>query len=132
MNASEKLLAAALALAICMPAARAQPRLSAWISGGIGLEERAAMAQGRDKFNLQLVFAHRASGAYLAQVDVLIGDEKGAVLLRTRTEGPFLYAQIRPGSYSIAATFRGKTQTRRVQVGEGRPAVIAMYWEEGE
>lgn len=124
------LLAAFLGAFAC--AAPAQERLSAWISGGIGREERAAMSQHRDEFNLQLVFVQRRSGAYLAQVDTLIGDAEGRILLRARSEGPFLYARLAPGAYRVAATFRGRTESRRVAVAAGRPTIVTLYWEEGD
>lgn len=124
-------LAIALALLALVPARAAEP-LSAWISGGIGLEEREAMARHRNEFNLQLVFVHRPSGAYLAQVDTLIADRDGKILLRARSDGPFLYARLAPGAYSIAATFRGRTESRHVTVAAGRPSVVTLYWDEGD
>lgn len=127
-----RLLPLALALAALAPLAAGEDRLSAWISGGIGLEEREAMAQHRDQFNLRLVFAHRSSGAYLAQVETLIADADGRILLRVRSEGPFVYARLAPGAYSIAATFRGRTESRRVAVAAERATVVTFYWDEAD
>ena len=122
---------AALALAAAWPAA-AQAPLSAYISGGIGLEERAAMEARRGQFNLQLTFALQPSGNYLAAVETLIADGQGSILLRIRSDGPFVWAQLAPGTYAVAATYRQRTQSRRITVPARGAARAAFYWSDAQ
>jgi hypothetical protein len=119
------LLAAALA-----GAAAADGRLSAYISGGIGEEERALLEASREYFNLRLAFAVRGSGEYLAAVRVAIADDSGAGLLETQADGPLFYARLAPGTYVVTAAYGDDVQTRRVRMGAQGAAELVFYWPE--
>ena len=121
----------ALLLAFALHAAfAAQAQVPPYVSGGIGAEERAALLPHRSDFNLQLTFAARRSGNYLAGVEVSITDGHGIEVLRAESKGPFFFAQLVPDTYTVRATFQGETQTRRVKVGPAGAATLALYWEE--
>ena len=122
--------AALLALALVSPLHATDRPLSAYISGGVGLEERAAMRPHEAEFNLRLLFALSPSGQYLSAVHTLVADERGEILLRVDSEGPFVWMRLAPGTYSIAVTVRGQTQNRRVTLDAGRAAVIPFYWKD--
>lgn len=47
--------------------------------------------------NLQLVFARTGDGAYLADVDVTIADQRGHEVLSLDSSDPLLFAQLPPG-----------------------------------
>ena len=81
------------------------------LHGGIGEEDRAAMAQKTTGHNLRLTFARKGSGAYLSDVKVVIRDRKGAVVVDSVASGPWLYARLPDGDYSISATAQGSTQS---------------------
>ena len=56
-----------------------QPQMSGnikYVTGGVGLEERAAMAKMENNYNLRLIFATR-SGLYLANVTTDISGPDG-------------------------------------------------------
>lgn len=87
-----------------------------YMSGGTGSDERAALEAKAGRFNLKLIHA-APNGDYVSDVKVRISDAKGAALIDTVTEGPLLYAQLPPGSYSIVCSFGGQEQKRSVTVG---------------
>lgn len=62
-----------LAAALLALPAWADGRLEAYISGGIGEEDRAVLTASRDYYNLRLAFAVRGSGEYLSAVRAACG-----------------------------------------------------------
>ena len=84
--------------------------------GGIGLEDRAVMAQKASDHNLRLTFARKGSGAYLSDVKVVIRNKQGTVLVDTVASGPWLLARLPTGEYTVTATEQGNTLTRTVSI----------------
>ena len=123
-------LAFALAILFTSTPLAAEERLSAYITGGVGLEERSQFLTYRGEFNLRLVYAVRRTGHYLANVETIIADDAGEVLLKVRSEGPFVFAKLAPGRYRIAATFRDETQRRDVTVAADKATVLQLYWDD--
>jgi len=90
-----------------------------FLSGGVG-EDSAAQIQARaNEFNLKLLFT-LVEGNYLSDVGVAIRDSGGRTLVEQVADGPFFLAKLPPGSYTVAATYEGKTQTRKVNIGGGQ------------
>jgi len=116
--------------AMVAASAWADERLTAYISGGIGEEERAQLEASKDYFNLRLVFAARRSGEYLSAVRVRVADENGAALLEDDSEGPFFYVRLAPGSYVVTCWYGDEAQTQRVRLGEKRAETLVLYWIE--
>jgi hypothetical protein len=110
--------------------AAADGRLTAYISGGIGEEERAQFEASKDYFNLRLVFAARGSGEYLSAVRVRIADDQGIELLEDDSEGPLFYVRLAPGSYVVTARYGDEAQTRRVRLRETGAETLVLYWAE--
>lgn len=98
------------------------------VSGGIGASEREEMEQIKAQYNLRLLFAIAGSGAYVSNVRVQIQDVAGPVLLTTVTVGPWLYANLAPGSYQLTAEYAGQVQTKQVIVPPTGAASEAFYW----
>ena len=88
-----------------------------YLTGGVGLSERAHLEQMAKNYDLKLVFADPA-GAYLANVQVDIRNSNGASLIQRDSNGPWFYAELPAGQYTIIATHDGKTETRKVVVGK--------------
>lgn len=87
-----------------------------FVSGGIGEGGIAGFQAVEKSYDLKLMFA-ASSGHYLADVGVKISDAQGNTVIETTTEGPILLADMKPGRYTVEATFEGKTQSRKVTVG---------------
>ena len=103
--------------------------LIAHISGGVGIEERETFLARRGEFNLRLVYAMR-SGEYVAGVETLVAEEHdGHVILKLASDGPFVYARLNPGRYTLAATFRGETQRRSFVVPDHGAVDLVLPWK---
>jgi hypothetical protein len=92
-----------------------------YLSGGVGINERAAMDRMDKGYNLKVVFAE-PSGPYLANVNVEILNASGKKLVETTDNGPWFFAKLPDGKYRVVATFNGKKQAREVEIGKSLPA----------
>lgn len=134
-----------LLLALALPgAAFAQPLavleqgVVRFVSGGVGLDERAALAAMRSKFNVRFTAYVPRGGNYLADIAVAVRDGAGREVLATTMEGPFLLAALAPGAYSVAAKFADQSLGRRFTVPAEGPVDVYLpfddptaYWEKG-
>lgn len=100
----------------------------AFITGGTGKEEQAAIESMGGRFSLQLLFAV-TRGDYLADVSVRILDARGNVVLDTTSRGPFLYADLPSGVYTVEARFHDDTKRQNVRVGPRGPQRVSFYWD---
>lgn len=125
--------AAALLAALAAPAVEAQAPGSksdaaiAHLSGGIGVTEQEQLLAREKEFNLKLVFS-LVQGNYVADVAVKIADAKGRSLLEHLAPGPFFFARLPAGQYTVAATYEGRTLTRKVKLVEGRLRTEYLRW----
>lgn len=94
------------------------------LHGGIGAEDRAAMQSQAADYNLQLTFAVKGSGAYLSDVKVVIRDARGNAVLDTVASGPWLFARLPQGEFTVAASVMDQTLTQRLSV----PAAGRRDW----
>jgi hypothetical protein len=79
------------------------------------------------QFNLALQFSAQG-GAFLSGVRVEILDRSGRTVLDAVTEGPFFYAALPPGTYSVTASVEGQSTRRSVTVGAGRITRADFAW----
>ena len=108
--------------AACAYAQTSAPRADAaagvsYVAGGIGLEDRQRLAAREKDFNLKLVFT-LAEGNYLSDVDVAVKDAGGKSLLTLPASGPIVLVKLPRGSYVLQASYEGKAQTRKFNIGE--------------
>lgn len=82
-----------------------------YITGGVGLEERAAMDRMVNHYNVRLIFATH-SGAYLANVKVLVQNSNNRTLVDKKSNGPWFFVNLPKGQYKITAIHAGKKETR--------------------
>lgn len=81
-----------------------------YVSGGVGERERAELDALSDQFNLRLQFAIQDSGEYLSAVRVNILDARAATVLTAESKGPWFFAQLAPGDYTVEASLPDHTQ----------------------
>ena len=95
-----------------------------YLTGGVGLDERAAMEKAaKGNYNLQLVFAE-ATGPYLADVKVDIQGKDGKKLVDMSTNGPWFFVELPNGQYSITVIHDGRPEVRHLVVGKNFQKVI--------
>jgi hypothetical protein len=98
-----------------------------YLSGGVGKPEREQLRAMEKEFNLKLVFT-LADGKFVASVRVVVSDAKGRKLLEHVADGPYFMARLPAGQYSIAATYAGNSQTRKIEVAGGRLRSEQFRW----
>ena len=127
---AKPLLAVALALAagaaMALPMPRTENNVTV-LTGGVGEEEQAAMKAAARDYNLRMMFALRA-GNYLADVKVTILDARGQPVVDTVSDGPWLYAKLAPGTYTVIADNDGQRQTRKLRIAPSGDQHLAFYW----
>ncbi|HJV68443.1 hypothetical protein [Ideonella sp.] len=106
---------------------------SPFVEGGIGADETTALEAQRDQYSLWLITAVRVSGAYLAEVQLRITDERGRVLLERKMSGPWLLVNLPLGRYELQASYRGETLRRTATIHAGdHHQVIFHFGVQGE
>ena len=100
------------------------------MSGGVGKDQADAMRAVASRYNVRLVLAEarKPSAAFLAAVPVTLTDAEGRVLLRIKTDGPFLFLHLPPGRYSVKAKVTGRTLSRSFAVKSKGAQHIALIW----
>jgi hypothetical protein len=129
MMKSQVLLAAIAIAALSTPAAAQRAPGDVTVrSGGIGLEERAALEADRARYNLRLAFAE-SDGEYVADVRVRLITPDGRTVYEGTSEGPFLFARLPPGRYRLEAEYGGVTQVRTLEVGAAQAQpLVYLHW----
>jgi hypothetical protein len=100
-----------------------------WVSGGVGMEERSAIALLEGEYTLKIITAAKQKTAYATDVQFAIRDAGGAIVLDGQVEGPWTLVKLSPGTYIVEVTSRGEMQAQKVTVGDGPRAQIAFYFD---
>lgn len=73
--------------------------------GGVSVDEFAELNRRASDYQLKLVLAAKHSGAYLADVDVVVRSlPSRTVVLEHRSEGPLVLAELPTGRYEVTAS----------------------------
>ena len=82
-----------------------------YIYGGIGEGPQKSMQEIRKDYNFRLTFARPHSGAYLADVKVVLENTKShEKTIDVVSGGPLFFAKLPEGKYKVVATFGGNEQ----------------------
>ena len=98
-----------------------------YVSGGIGQEEIETLGRMGQAYDLKLVFAEKA-GNYLSDVEVIVKDAGSNTLLETVSQGPWFFAKLPMGKYTISATMQGETRRQVARVTPHRQTTLYFYW----
>jgi hypothetical protein len=98
----------------------------AYVSGGIGEHQQAAMRAAAGRYSLMMTFAER-DGDFLNDIKVNIANSGGHTVLDTLS-GPMLLVDLPPGQYTVRADFGGETLVRSVDVKRGQNRELAYAW----
>lgn len=98
------------------------------VAGGVGLNARSMLSsEARPEHNVKMVFS-LDTGNYLADVSVKVTDANGRTVIDGVSDGPWLYAKLPPGNYTVRATYNDKTVTRRIGIGRSGQRVAYLRW----
>ena len=100
-----------------------------YMTGGVGLDESAAMKAAEKDFTLSLLFAQTKRGEFVSDVTVSIKDKTGKIVLDALSDGPVLLARLPAGAYTVSADYDGKVLVRKVQVEAKGVARAGFVWQ---
>jgi hypothetical protein len=130
--------AAALGLAVVFGTAAAQSSVAVE-SGGVDTHELAVLKTRAHDFSFELTLAAKHSGAYLADVDVVVNRlPDGEVVLEHRTKGPLMLADLPPGRYRLDARYddvlpgAASHVRRNFEVTSGGLRRMVIYFDTGD
>jgi len=93
-------------------------------------DDAAALRHVARYYPLELEFARTAPGGrQLADVDVMIKDRSGRMMLRAKVEGDLMLAQLPAGEYAVSATYNGVALQKSVTVEQGRHQKLDFAWK---
>ncbi|MBM3115506.1 hypothetical protein [Jeongeupia naejangsanensis] len=98
-----------------------------YVSGGVGDEEVAALRAVQGSYNLHLLFVG-SNGHYLSGTRVVVKNAKSEAVLDAESTGPYFYAKLPAGRYSVSASNDGQTQTRSLQLGTKGGKQTTFRW----
>jgi hypothetical protein len=103
-----------------------------FVSGGVGGDEQDAMQAMRADYNLHMLFSIRDTGEYLSDVKVSITDSSGNIVMESVSDGPMLFAKLKPGLYNVAADRNGQVIRKTTTIKGSRKASLFFNWLEEE
>jgi hypothetical protein len=106
-----------------------------WRCGGVGLEERDALARLEAGANLKLIFAAGPRGEYLANVEVALSDRQSKVAaVRFIAEGPICLIKAPAGSYRVDASVGDRKSSVSATLAEDprHPAMVVVRFPGGD
>lgn len=98
-----------------------------YLSGGVSDEEQAQLEAVSNEYNLKILMAIQ-EGNYLADVPVTISDASDTTILAAVSKGPFLYASLPPGTYTVSAIYEGDSKEDTVTVAADEQAQVEFFW----
>jgi hypothetical protein len=116
---------ACIAFALAAPAAQAGQAYTG-MTGGVGVDSRAAMMTRYHDYNLHLAFAE-PDGSFLAAVRVRVHDARGNVVYDGPSVGPYLFLEVPPGRYRITAQHGDARAERTAVAGEAGGAFTYFH-----
>ena len=100
-----------------------------YVTGGVGLDESAAIKAAERDFNLSLLFAQNKRGEYLSDIKVSIADKAGKIVLKVVSDGPMLLARLPAGVYKVSAEHEGTILVKTVRLEAKGVARASFVWQ---
>jgi len=94
----------------------------AYLAGGIGSDEAAAMRRAAASYPLMLELVAPGGGGhgeYVADAQVEIDNPAGKAVLATTVDGPLLLVRLPAGSYALHVAWNGTVKRRNVTLARG-------------
>lgn len=89
-----------------------------YVSGGIGEEEKEMLKAREHEFNVRVLIAS-PRGEFVSNVGLRFLDDKGTPLVQINYAGPYVYAKMIPGTYTLeTAAFNGEHKMSKFTVGD--------------
>lgn len=101
-----------------------------YLSGGIGLDESAAMKRAAKKYPLELVFIRKgtARNEYSSDAQVKITDKHGKTVIEAVSDGPYFLADLPDGTYRVEASKDGASKVQQMVVKKAVHKRLIFSW----
>ncbi len=103
-----------------------------FVSGGVGVDEQNAMQAIRADYNLNLLFSIKETGKYVSDVKVYVADSKGNTVLESVSDGPMLFARLKPGGYTITVDREGQVIHKKITIRGTQGTSLVFSWPQDE
>lgn len=104
-------------------------RATTFINGGVTKDDEAYLRKTAKDWPLRMIFSERKDNEFVADVNLLVTDQRGAPVLNLPSAGPMTYAMLPAGKYRITARFQGKTEARDVTIDGKSGADVYFHWK---
>jgi hypothetical protein len=127
---SAALAAAAPAAATTGTAAKSEGAV-AYLASGKSQEDAAALRHVARYYPLELEFARKAApgGQQPADIEVMIKDRNGRLMLRAKAEGDVMLANLPAGEYVVSATYGGIAILQNLTLAQGQHRKLSFEWK---
>jgi hypothetical protein len=124
-------------LLAALPAAEASragttPQGCQYVTGGVSHSELLDLHARRDDYDLWVTTAAMKSGAYLADVRVIIRDAANRPMFDQRLDGPWLFIELPQGRYDVEAMLNGESYRRTTTIRKGEHHQVFFYFKTGD
>jgi hypothetical protein len=96
-------------------------------SGGVSVNSRDQLRSNTPPHNVKMVFS-LTTGNYLSDVAVKVTDSARRTVVDDVSNGPWLFAQLPPGTYTATATYNGKSVTQRISLAKSGVRTVQFRW----
>jgi hypothetical protein len=112
------------------PPAPGQRAQATFTCGGVGAADQQKMKSAAGQHDLMLTFSV-SNGAYLADVDVEIGNKAG-VVLSAKCDGPIMLVDLpSAGTWQVTARANGQVRQKTVTTRRGGHVQASLVWPAG-
>ena len=104
----------------------------AYVAGGVGSEESAAIEMESKQWPLMLQFSQvdeKGWGVWISDVQVKIANDKNQEIFSAICNGPMMLINLAPGQYDVVGIYEGKAQKRPALIQTNKPQKLSFFWK---
>jgi len=100
-----------------------------YMNGGMSRDDQLRMQRFAREYSLRMSFSERIDEALLADIPVLITDGTGDPVFVLDRAGPLLHVALPPGTYRVAASFKGLTEIHSITISGKEGKELRFRWQ---
>ena len=104
----------------------------AYIAGGVGSEESAAIEMESKQWPLMLQFSQvdeKGWGVWVSDIQVKIVDSKNQEVFSAICNGPMMLINLAPGQYDVVGIYEGRAKKRSAMIQANKPQKLSFFWK---
>ncbi len=104
----------------------------AYVAGGIGSEESAAIEIESKQWPLMLQFSQvneKGWGVWLSDIQIKVVNGENQEVFSAICNGPMMLMNLAPGHYDVVGIYEGKVQKRSVLIQANKPQKLSFFWK---